>query len=63
MAVEYAILEWIDRYDSRRLLAPIGNVPHTESEARDHANVGDQASAAGPKTNSLQETRGGSVPS
>jgi putative transposase len=45
-AVEYATLEWVDWYNHRRLLAPIGNVPPAEAEARYYANVGDQALAA-----------------
>lgn len=45
-AVEYATLEWVDWYNHRRLLAPIGNVPPAEAEARYHAHVGDQAMAA-----------------
>lgn len=31
-AVEYATLEWVDWFNHRRLLAPIGNVPPAESE-------------------------------
>ena len=45
-AVEYATLEWVDWYNHRRLLAPIGNVPLAEAEARDYTHVGDQALAA-----------------
>ncbi len=45
-AVEYATLEWVDWYNHRRLLAPIGNVPPAEAEARYHANVSDQALTA-----------------
>ncbi|MFH6784914.1 MULTISPECIES: IS3 family transposase [Methylobacterium] len=45
-AVEYAILEWVDWYNHRRLLAPIGNVPPAEAEARYYAHGGDQALAA-----------------
>ena len=45
-AVEYATLEWVDRYNDRRLLAPIGNVPPAEAEARYHTHLGDQAVAA-----------------
>ncbi len=45
-AVEYATLEWVDCYNHRRLLAPIGNVPPAEAEARYYALVGDQALAA-----------------
>ncbi len=45
-AVEYATLEWVDWYNHRRLLAPIGHVPPAEAEARYYANVSDQALAA-----------------
>ena len=31
-AVEYATLEWVDWFNNRRLLAPIGNVPPAEYE-------------------------------
>ncbi len=45
-AVEYATLEWIDWYNHRRLLAPIGDVPPAEAEARYYAHIRDQALAA-----------------
>jgi transposase InsO family protein len=32
-AVEYATLEWVDWYNNRRLLEPIGNMPPAEAEA------------------------------
>ena len=32
-AVEYATLEWIDWFNHRRLLEPIGNIPPAELEA------------------------------
>ena len=32
-AVEYATLEWVDWFNNRRLLEPIGNVPPAEFEA------------------------------
>ena len=32
-AVEYATLEWVDWFNHRRLLEPIGNVPPAEAEA------------------------------
>jgi len=32
-AVEYATLEWVDWFNHRRLLSPIGNVPPAELEA------------------------------
>ena len=31
-AVEFATLEWVEWFNNRRLLAPIGNVPPTECE-------------------------------
>ena len=45
-AVEFATLEWVDWFNNRRLLEPIGNVPPAEAEARyyDHTKV--QALAA-----------------
>ena len=33
-AVEFATLEWVDWFNHRRLLAPIGYVPPAEYEAR-----------------------------
>lgn len=33
-AVEYATLEWVNWFNHRRLLEPIGNVPPAEAEAR-----------------------------
>jgi putative transposase len=32
-AVEYATLEWVDRFNNRRPLKPIGNIPPAEAEA------------------------------
>ena len=36
-AVEYATLEWVDWFNNRRLLQPIGNIPPAEAEERYHA--------------------------
>ena len=36
-AVEFATLEWIDWFNNRRLMEPIGNIPPAEAEARYHA--------------------------
>jgi transposase InsO family protein len=36
-AVEYATLEWVDWFNSRRLLEPIGNIPPAEAEANFYA--------------------------
>jgi putative transposase len=33
-SVEFATLEWVDWFNTRRLLEPIGNVPPAEAEAR-----------------------------
>jgi hypothetical protein len=32
-AVEYATLVWVDWFNNRRLLEPIGHVPRAEAEA------------------------------
>jgi transposase InsO family protein len=45
-AVEYATLEWVDWYNTRRLLEPIGNVPPAEAEARYYAQLEPAAMAA-----------------
>jgi putative transposase len=44
--VEYATLEWVDWFNNRRLLEPIGNVPPAEAEAAYHASMEDLAIAA-----------------
>jgi len=45
-AVEFATLEWVDWYNTRRLLAPIGNMPPAEAEARYYAELEAPALAA-----------------
>jgi putative transposase len=45
-AVEYATLEWVDWFNNRRLLEPIGNIPPAEAEERYYAHVDGQAIAA-----------------
>ena len=35
--VEYATLEWVDWFNNRRLLEPIGNIPPDEAEANFYA--------------------------
>ncbi len=37
--VEYATLEWVDWFNNRRLLEPIGNVPPAEYEAKYHQSA------------------------
>lgn len=36
-AVEYATLEWVDWFNNRRLLEPIGNISPAEAEANFYA--------------------------
>ncbi len=38
-AVEFATLEWVDWFNNRRLLEPIGHVPPAEAEARYYAQA------------------------
>lgn len=45
-AVEYATLEWVDWFNNRRLLEPIGNIPPAEAEARYYALINDRPMAA-----------------
>jgi putative transposase len=45
-AVEYATLEWVDWFNNRRLLEPIGNIPPAEAEAAYYAVMEEQAIAA-----------------
>ena len=45
-AVEFATLEWVDWFNHRRLLEPIGNIPPAEAELRYHAQTEERAIAA-----------------
>jgi putative transposase len=45
-AVEFATLEWVDWFNTRRLLEPIGNIPPAEAEARYYAQTKVQTLAA-----------------
>ena len=45
-AVEFATLEWVDWYNNRRLLEPIGNIPPAEAEERYYAELEARAVAA-----------------
>jgi putative transposase len=45
-AVEFATLEWVDWFNNRRLLEPIGNIPPAEAEARFYAQLEETALAA-----------------
>lgn len=45
-AVEYATLEWVDWFNNRRLLSPVGNVPPAEAEAAYYASLEEPAAIA-----------------
>ena len=45
-AVEFATLEWVDWFNNRRLLEPIGNMTPAEAEERYYAQLQETALAA-----------------
>ena len=45
-AVEFATLEWVDWFNNRRLLEPIGNIPPAEAEEQYYAKLDAPAMAA-----------------
>jgi putative transposase len=45
-AVEFATLTWVDWFNNRRLLEPIGNIPPAEAEERYYAMLQEQTMAA-----------------
>ena len=45
-AVEFATLEWVDWFNNRRLLEPIGNIPPAEAEDNYYAMLDDTPMAA-----------------
>jgi len=53
--VEFATLEWVDWFNTRRLLEPTGNIPPAEAEARHHAAPACQPMAA---SDSIQTASG-----
>ncbi len=44
--VEMATLEWVDWFNNRRLLEPIGDVPPAEAEARHYSQINEHAMVA-----------------
>mgnify|MGYP002642347605 CR=1 FL=1 len=46
-AVEYAVLEWVDWFNNRRLLEPIGNIPPVEFEKAYYNELEVLAASAG----------------
>ena len=57
--VEYATLEYVDQFNHRRLLEPIGNIPPAEKEANYHRGQ-KRVQLAGLNQNTLRQTRYGS---
>ena len=45
-AVEYATLEWVDWFNHRRLLEPIGDIPPAELEMAYYRQLEESAEAA-----------------
>jgi transposase InsO family protein len=45
-AVEFATLDWVDWFNHRRLLAPIGDIPPAEAEERFYASQDRMTEAA-----------------
>ncbi len=45
-AVEFATLEWVDWFNTKQLLEPIGNIPPAEAEAAYYANKEEPARKA-----------------
>jgi len=54
-------LEWVDWFNNRRLLEPIGNIPPAEAEANFYAALETEAMAAQLTEISLRQTRRGSM--
>lgn len=46
-AVEFFVLEWVDWFNNRRLLEPIGNIPPVECEKEHYNAMEGQAASAG----------------
>jgi hypothetical protein len=45
-AIVFATLEWVDRFNHRRLLVPIGDIPRAECEQASYRQQGPHAMAA-----------------
>ena len=60
-AVEFATLAWVDWFNHRRLLEPIGNVPPVEYEQQYYVAQEAPVMVAGVNERALSRTRGGSV--
>lgn len=53
-------MSWVDWFNHRRLLDPIGNIPPAEAEERYYAMLDESAIAAWRTPNGLRGSRGGS---
>ncbi|WP_229583030.1 integrase core domain-containing protein, partial [Paracoccus sp. S-4012] len=60
-AVEHATLEWVDWFNHRRLLEPIGSIPPAQAEANFYAAMDTPVMAASLRPTGLRETRCGSI--
>ena len=56
-AVELATLEWVDWFNNRRLLEPIGNIPPAEAEERHYAMLDQAARRLGMEAHIQLEDR------
>jgi hypothetical protein len=56
-----ALAKTVDRFCTRRLLAPIGNIPPAEAEARCYGQIEQRSAAASLKRYGVRQTRGGSL--
>jgi hypothetical protein len=60
-AAESATLDWVDWFNTHRLLEPVGDIPPAEAEERHYAQQEETALAACLKPTGLRRTRRGSV--
>jgi transposase InsO family protein len=59
-AIEFATLEWVDWFNHRRLMRPIGDIPPAEAEERDDAMLDQAATTVKPRQKGMGLTGGGS---
>tara|TARA_R110000751_G_scaffold260446_1_gene359742 strand:+ start:111 stop:677 length:567 start_codon:yes stop_codon:yes gene_type:complete len=59
-AVKFATLKWVNLFNHRRLLEPIGNMPPAEAEVQYYARLDAPAIAAELERNGLWQTRSSS---
>lgn len=59
--VDFATLEWIDWFNNRRLMEPIGYVPPAEAEKRYYTTLNEQNWQREPNETASHKPRGGSL--